>query len=308
MLVFAAMIPSKCHAKDTHQFQSFRMKISDNVLSDSKSKVSGRIFVGHASAELLFHSKSRDAVLNIRAGGKAKEVKSKKHAADIITTSEEFIFPNVPIFHKEFRQFILTSFLMFFFIIIFTMTRDTKDSLVVSNCGAEAIPFLKLYGVMPAATLFFVGYSKLSNVLSKKALFYATLYPFFIFYVAFAFILFPTRNKIHPTSLLASNTSAIPLINLLRYWSFSLYFIVTELYAGAGIPLLFWQFANDVTSLQQAKRFYPLFAVIGNLAPIFSGKIMTFILSRYVDCCFPCSNLHKSTENSPIIRAQAEIE
>jgi len=292
MLVFAAMIPSKCHAKDTRQFQSSRMKISDNVLNDSKSKQNGRIFVGHASAELLFHSKSRDAVLNIRAGGKAKEVKSKKHAADIITTSEQLILPNVPIFRKEFRQFILTSFLMFFFIIIFTMTRDTKDSLVVSNCGAEAIPFLKLYGVMPAATLFLVGYSKLSNVLSKKALFYATLYPFFIFYVAFAFILFPTRNKIHPTSFLASNTRAIPLINLLRYWSFSLYFIVTELYAGAGVPLLFWQFANDVTSLQQAKRFYPLFAVIGNLAPIFSGKIMTFVISRYVDCCFPCSNLH----------------
>jgi len=31
--------------------------------------------------------------------------------------------------------------------------------------------------------------------------------------------------------------------------------------------------------MSQAKRFYPLFAVTGNLAPIFSGKIMSFVIS-----------------------------
>ena len=39
------------------------------------------------------------------------------------------------------------------------------------------------------------------------------------------------------------------------------------------------QVANDVTPLHQAKRFYPLFAVIGNLAPIVSGKVMSYIVS-----------------------------
>jgi len=29
--------------------------------------------------------------------------------------------------------------------------------------------------------------------------------------------------------------------NLMRYWSFSLFFIVSELWASAGVPLLFWQ-------------------------------------------------------------------
>ena len=124
---------------------------------------------------------------------------------------------------------------------IFTMTRDTKDALVVSNCGAEAIPFLKLYGVMPAATMFLVVYSKLSNVLSKQALFYATLLPFFIFYAAFAFLLFPARDTIHFLPSTMESGSGTAIINLLRYWSYSLYFIVTELYAGAGVPLLFWQ-------------------------------------------------------------------
>ncbi len=38
--------------------------------------------------------------------------------------------------------------------------------------------------------------------------------------------------------------------------------------------------ANDITTMSQAKRFYPLFAVTGNLAPIFSGKVMQYIVSR----------------------------
>ena len=39
------------------------------------------------------------------------------------------------------------------------------------------------------------------------------------------------------------------------------------------------QCANDVTSLHQAKRFYPLFAVFGNFAPIVSGKVMSLLVS-----------------------------
>lgn len=53
-----------------------------------------------------------------------------------------------PITKSEFPQFAAMSLMMFLFIYIFTTVRDTKDTLVVSNCGAEAIPFLKLYGVM----------------------------------------------------------------------------------------------------------------------------------------------------------------
>mmetsp|Transcript_14490 Transcript_14490/g.30493 ORF Transcript_14490/g.30493 Transcript_14490/m.30493 type:complete len:779 (-) Transcript_14490:229-2565(-) len=194
------------------------------------------------------------------------------------------ISANFPISPQELPHFLTMSFLMFLFIYVFTTVRDTKDTLVVSNCGAEAIPFLKLYGVMPAATAFIVMYSKLSNMVGKQTLFYLTLVPFFVFYAVFAFVLFPNRDVIHfpnlAEGLVGGKGGAIAAaVNLLRYWSFSLYFIVSELWASAGVPLLFWQCANDVTPMAQAKRFYPLFAVTGNLAPIVSGKIMSFVIS-----------------------------
>lgn len=43
------------------------------------------------------------------------------------------------------------------------------------------------------------------------------------------------------------------------------------------MPLLFWTCANEVTPITQAKRFYPLFAILGNLAPIASGQTMAYV-------------------------------
>lgn len=48
------------------------------------------------------------------------------------------------------------------------MSRDTKDTLIVTNCGAEAIAFLKVYGVIPAATAFMVTYTALANRVDSK--------------------------------------------------------------------------------------------------------------------------------------------
>lgn len=170
---------------------------------------------------------------------------------------------------------------MFWIVFIFTMTRDTKDALIVTNCGAEAISFLKVYGVIPAATAFMVVYSRLANSFSPKSLFYITLFPFILFYVAFAFILYPARGLIHPMSLRVPDGGMAYVINLLRHWTFSLYYIVSELWGSAGVPLLFWTCANDVVKIEEAKRVYPLISLIGNLGPILSGIVMSSV-SRMV--------------------------
>jgi ATP:ADP antiporter, AAA family len=34
--------------------------------------------------------------------------------------------------------------------------------------------------------------------------------------------------------------------------------IISELYSSVSVGVLFWQFANEVTPVEQAKRFYPL--------------------------------------------------
>lgn len=180
-----------------------------------------------------------------------------------------------------------------------TLTRDTKDTLVVTQCGAEAIAFLKIYGVLPAATAFIALYSKLSNALGKKALFYVTCMPFFVFFGLFDLFVYPNADKLHPSmekieALLGGTPSGgmAVVAKIINNWTSALFYIMAEIYSSVSVGLLFWQFANDVVSVDQAKRFYPLFAQMSGLAPVLAGQYVVRYASKADDFS---SSMHRLT-------------
>ena len=154
---------------------------------------------------------------------------------------------------------ILPLGLMFFCILFnYTILRDTKDVLVVTAKGssAEIIPFLKTWVNLPMAIGFMLLYTKLANVLSKKALFYTVILPFIAFFGAFGFFLYPLNNYIHPEAF------ADKLLNILgprflgplaimRIWSFCLFYVMAELWGSVVVSVLFWGFANQVIQFSQ---------------------------------------------------------
>ncbi|CAD6251464.1 unnamed protein product [Miscanthus lutarioriparius] len=174
--------------------------------------------------------------------------------------------------------------LMFFCILFnYTILRDTKDVLVVTAKGssAEIIPFLKTWVNLPMAIGFMLLYTKLADVLSKEALFYAVIFPFIAFFGAFAYVLYPMRDAIHPTALadrlLASlGPSFLGPVAILRVWSFCLFYVMAELWGSVVISVLFWGFANQITTVEEAKEFYPLFGLGANVALIFSGRTVKY--------------------------------
>mmetsp|Transcript_25194 Transcript_25194/g.63606 ORF Transcript_25194/g.63606 Transcript_25194/m.63606 type:complete len:572 (+) Transcript_25194:167-1882(+) len=181
-----------------------------------------------------------------------------------------------PIEGWEMAKFFSMSMMMFMIIYIYTTVRDTKDTLVVSTCGAESITFLKVYGVLPAATMFMVYYSWISSYFSKKALFYVTALPFMAFYAIFAWVLYPNRELIHPPLPKGVDERWQYVLLLLSNWSYSLFYIASELWGSVGVSVLFWQLANEITPVWQAKRFYPLFGQLANIAPICAGQTVAF--------------------------------
>ena len=64
----------------------------------------------------------------------------------VLTKIRQAIFP----IHgkEEVQKFLLLGSIKFFIILALTLTRDTKDTLVVTQCGAEAIAFLKVRRTM----------------------------------------------------------------------------------------------------------------------------------------------------------------
>ncbi|CAL9771850.1 unnamed protein product [Musa acuminata subsp. burmannicoides] len=173
---------------------------------------------------------------------------------------------------------------MFFCILFnYTILRDTKDVLVVTAKGssAEIIPFLKTWVNLPMAVGFMLLYTKLSNVLSKEALFYTVILPFIAFFGAFAFVMYPLRDAIHPTALsdkllAALGPSFLGPVAILRIWSFCLFYVMAELWGSVVISVLFWGFANQITTVEEAKEFYPLFGLGANIALIFSGRTVKY--------------------------------
>ena len=183
-----------------------------------------------------------------------------------------------PIHNYELKK-ILPMLAMFFFISFnYTILRDTKDTLVVtSKAGAEAIPFLKFWGVLPGAIIFTLIYSKLSNALSKTNLFYATIAPFILFFALFPVIIYPNREALQLDSVGDMLAQTLPigakgLVESVRAWHYSLFYILSELWGSAVLSLLFWGFANDITKISEAKRFYALFGIGANIALYFSGE------------------------------------
>lgn len=62
-----------------------------------------------------------------------------------------------PIYGPEVKKFFSMGMIKFLVVFVLTITRDVKDTLIVTSCGAESIAFLKVYGVLPAAAAFTIG-------------------------------------------------------------------------------------------------------------------------------------------------------
>ena len=185
-----------------------------------------------------------------------------------------------PIHNYELKK-IVPMLCMFFFISFnYSVLRNIKDTLVVTapGSGPETITYLKVWGVVPVAIIFMLIFSKLSNILSKPALFYISILPFIVFFILFDLFLYSAKDYIHPHEYTAKLQNSLPhvfygFISMFRNWSFSLFYIFAELWGSVVLSLLFWGFANDTTPISEAKRFYALFGIGANVALEFAGHV-----------------------------------
>jgi len=209
----------------------------------------------------------------------------------------------------------------------------------------------QVYGVLPAATMFMVYYSKISTIFDKKALFYVTAAPFMVRPAPHDAKPLGPRPRPRPLTpgdatgvLCAVRVGTLPQprdyplpdpgrsrralqvkprpgatgcepdrapapargpapvcaappvrlalllrpvaeagaavrrygVALLCNWSYSLFYIVSELWGSVGVSVLFWQLANDIIPVWQAQRFYPLFGQLANIAPICAGQTVAY--------------------------------
>lgn len=162
-----------------------------------------------------------------------------------------------------------------------------KDTMIVTapGSGAEVIAVLKGWIILPAAMIMAVFYSKLSNILSKKQLFYTIISGFLAVIFLYGFILYPNADLLSPHAssdyfVQKFGPKSLHWVAIYRNWIQTLLFITAELWGSVVILVMFWGFANDITSVTEAKRSYNIYIAAGDLAALSIGPIVCYVTKR----------------------------
>lgn len=192
-----------------------------------------------------------------------------------------------PIYAFEFRKFLPLLIMAFCISFNYNILRNMKDALLITakSSGAEVIPFIKVWGIVPCAFIMTFIYSRLNNKFSRDRVFYTMISIFLVFFVLFAFVLYPLRGYLHPHASADYLQAHLPagfkgLIAIFRHWTFSLFYIMSELWSSTVLSMLFWGFANEITRLGEAQRFYSLIAAGLNCAGITAGQVSLLLTSK----------------------------
>ena len=179
----------------------------------------------------------------------------------------------LPIYNSELKRFIPMCGLIYFTIFAFHLLRSIKDSLIMTapGSGAEVLSFLKIYMVMPTTIVASIFYMRLRKKLNLYQTYHWIIGIFVLFFFCFGMFIYPNTVYLHPSKFeLLAWQDAYPSFKyplaMVGLWSYCLFYVFSELWGTFALSILFWQFANDTTTSTQARRFYPLYVMSGNMA------------------------------------------
>lgn len=191
-----------------------------------------------------------------------------------------FLARQMEVLSDKVTYFLPMCLLFFFMAFNNTIFDSTKDTLLITAIGgAEQIPFVTLYAVLPASCLFLLLFSIASKKYSRRRVFNWTVGLFMAFYVAFAYVFYPNREVLHSAAFASWASAVLPvglqaLGHMIHQWTFTLFYVTSELWGDVILSLNFWVLANETTDTKDAIVLYPLFGLGANLAQFVSGQIL----------------------------------
>jgi AAA family ATP:ADP antiporter len=189
-----------------------------------------------------------------------------------------------PVHREEYPKFIPMLLISFLICFNYYFLRIFKDAIMITapSSGAEALPFLKVWAILPTAVLMTFLFTRISNWLSRRTVFYAMIWFYIAYFIVFTLFLYPNQDSLHPHALADKLETILPkgcrgLIACFRNWTFTTFYVMSEMWSTMIMTVLFWGFANDVTTVKDSKRFYGLFGVGTNLSGVVAGLLAGYL-------------------------------
>lgn len=186
-----------------------------------------------------------------------------------------------PIHTSELKKLIPMFMLFFLIAFVYNLLHCLKVSLIVTaeGSGAEVIPFLQIGAILPAAIFLTYIYTKLISIFNREKVFYIFVIGFLLYFALFTFVLYPNHKLLQLDSLanllkthIFTGSGATGFIMTIKHLNLTLFYVLSEMWSVVVFFMLFWGFANEVTKIEEAKRFYAIFALGANCSGIISGE------------------------------------
>ena len=181
--------------------------------------------------------------------------------------------------NQKVKKTIVLSLMMALTIFIFTILRNAKDALVISSMGAELLSTIKLYGVLPCAFLMVLFYSRIATWLTRIQTYYFMIVFFISYFIFFAYFIYPHTEFFTLHFPVVEKSFFRYILIMINHWHYSTFYIMSELWGTTMVSLMFWQLANQITSIDDAKRLFPLFGLVAQLGMILAGCMAKYIAS-----------------------------
>ncbi|MEX1013445.1 MAG: Npt1/Npt2 family nucleotide transporter [Waddliaceae bacterium] len=183
-----------------------------------------------------------------------------------------------PIHAHELQKLLPMLVILFLICFNYSILRPMKDTIIVSTSGAETIPFIKVWVLLPMAFLFTYIFTQLTSRYSQERVFYMLISSYLGYFLLFAFVIYPNYESFQLTSLAEWGSLYLPmgcggLLSMLCHWSLTLFYVIAELWGSIVLTVLFWGIANDVTKIGEARRFYTVLTIGANIAAICAGVV-----------------------------------
>lgn len=189
-----------------------------------------------------------------------------------------------PIHANEVKKLAPMAIMLFLICLNYSILRNLKDTLVITakKSGAEVIPFIKLWVMLPAAIGSTMIFTYLSNRLSRRRVFEILFCFFLLFFLFFGLFIYPNREMLHPHEFANTLELYLPagfkgMISMLRNWTLTGFYMISELWSSIVLNVLFWGFANEITKMSESGRFYGVMSIGSNLAAVLAGQFSVLL-------------------------------
>lgn len=183
-----------------------------------------------------------------------------------------------PIHQSELRKFLPLTLIFFMISFNYSTLRSLKDMYLLRYTGAEVIYYLKLFGVTPGIILLTIIYSRISKVTDRDSRFNAVIAYFLVFFGLSYFLFIPHLATLQLNSIADSLNTSLPslkgLWEAIRYWPLSLFYINAEAWGTMALGVLFWTFVNEITNVEQSRRFYSFLSLGAAAGGILAGTML----------------------------------